>query len=64
MVKSFGAEDFESNRFRVASKNLKAGNLKYVAQQALPSPIIEFFGAVTIVALPVVRPSADQERAT
>jgi len=51
VVKSFGAEDFESNRFRVASKNLKAGNLKYVAQQALPSPIIEFFGAVTIVAL-------------
>jgi subfamily B ATP-binding cassette protein MsbA len=51
VVKSFGAEAFESNRFRVASKNLKAGNLKYVAQQALPSPIIEFFGAVTIVAL-------------
>ena len=25
VVKSFGAEDFESNRFRVASKNLKAG---------------------------------------
>jgi subfamily B ATP-binding cassette protein MsbA len=51
VVRSFGAEDFESNRFRSAARSLKAGNLKFVAQQALASPIIEFFGALTIVVL-------------
>jgi len=51
VVKTFGAEELESNRFRVASRDLKRGNLRYVAQQALASPMIEFFGAVTIVAL-------------
>lgn len=51
VVKSFGAEDFESNRFRVTNRNLRSGTLHYVAQQALASPIIEFFGAVTIVLL-------------
>jgi subfamily B ATP-binding cassette protein MsbA len=51
VVKSFGAEDFESNRFRVANRNLRSGSLHYVAQQALASPIIELFGAVTIVLL-------------
>ena len=51
VVKSFGAEDYESKRFRLAAQRLKTGNLRYVAQQALASPIIEFFGAVTIVLL-------------
>lgn len=51
VVKSFGAEGFESNRFRAASRKLRVSNLKYVAQQAIASPIIEFFGAVTIVGL-------------
>lgn len=51
VVKSFGAEDFESNRFRVAAQDLKTGNLKFVAQQSIASPIIEFFGALTIVGL-------------
>jgi len=51
VVKSFGAEDFESKRFRLAAQRLKTSNLRYVAQQALASPIIEFFGAITIVAL-------------
>lgn len=51
VVKSFGAEDFESKRFRLAAQRLKSGTLKYVAQQALASPIIEFFGALTIVFL-------------
>jgi subfamily B ATP-binding cassette protein MsbA len=51
VVKSFGAEDFESNRFRVTNRNLRSGTLHYVAQQALASPIIEFFGAITIVIL-------------
>ncbi len=51
VVKSFGAEDFESNRFLQASQRLKTGSLTYVAQQALASPIIELFGAATIVLL-------------
>jgi ATP-binding cassette, subfamily B, bacterial MsbA len=51
VVKSFGTEDIESNRFRIAAGRLKSSNLRYVAQQALPSPLIEFFAAVTIVAL-------------
>ncbi len=51
VVKSFGAEDYESKRFELAAQRLKAGNLRYVAQQALASPIIEVFGALTIILL-------------
>src|SRR5579862_9987178 len=51
VVKSFGAEDVESNRFRLAADRLKSSNLRYVLQQALASPLIEFFGAITIVGL-------------
>jgi subfamily B ATP-binding cassette protein MsbA len=51
VVKSFGAEEVESNRFRDRSDRLRRNNLKYVAQQAIASPLIEFFGAVTIVGL-------------
>ncbi len=51
VVKSFGTEEIESNRFRVAAARLKRSNIRYVMQQALSSPLIEFFGAVTIVGL-------------
>jgi subfamily B ATP-binding cassette protein MsbA len=51
VVKSFGAEEIEANRFRAAAQRLRQSNLRYVAQQALASPIIEFFAAATIVAL-------------
>jgi subfamily B ATP-binding cassette protein MsbA len=51
VVKSFGAEDVESNRFLLAAERLKWSNLRYVAQQALSSPMIEFFAAITIVGL-------------
>ncbi len=51
VVKSFGAEALESVRFRNAAQKLRGSSLRYVAQQALASPIIEFFGALTIVAL-------------
>src|SRR6202040_1446882 len=47
-VKTFGTEGIESNRFRVAANRLKSSNLRYVAQQALASPLIEFFAAITI----------------
>src|SRR5207248_5843971 len=51
VVKSFGAEDIESNRFRDRADRLRRTNLRYVAQQAIASPLIEFFGALTIVGL-------------
>jgi subfamily B ATP-binding cassette protein MsbA len=51
VVKSFGTEDIESNRFQIAAHRLKSSNLRYVAQQALSSPLIEFFAAITIVGL-------------
>ena len=51
VVKSFGAEEVESNRFRARAEKLRNSNLRYVAQQSIASPLIEFFGAVTIVAL-------------
>ncbi|MCC7340547.1 MAG: ABC transporter ATP-binding protein, partial [Bryobacterales bacterium] len=51
VVKSFTMEDAESKRFREAASALKKSNLRYVAQQALASPIIEIFGALTIVLL-------------
>ncbi len=51
VVKSFGAEALESARFHTAAQRLRKSSLRYVAQQALASPIIEFFGALTIVAL-------------
>jgi len=51
VVKAFGAEDVESNRFRDRAEKLRDSNLRYVAQQAIASPVIEFFGAITIVGL-------------
>jgi len=51
VVKTFQAEAHEGSRFHGAAASLKSASLRYVALQALASPIIEFFGAVTIVAL-------------
>jgi subfamily B ATP-binding cassette protein MsbA len=51
VVKAFGAEKYEVRRFQAASEWLLKGNLRYVLQQAIASPLIEFFAAVTIVAL-------------
>ena len=51
VVKSFTAERLESDKFRRAAQRFRQASLRYIALQALPSPIIEFFGAVTIVGL-------------
>ena len=48
VVKTFGAEEIESNRFRDRAERMLASNLSYVAHQAIASPLMEFFGAVTI----------------
>lgn len=51
VVKTFGTEAHEAKRFRTAARGLRNANLRYVAQQAFASPLIEFFGALTIVGL-------------
>jgi ATP-binding cassette, subfamily B, bacterial MsbA len=51
VVKTFGAEEIESNRFRDRAERMLASNLSYVAHQAIASPLIEFLGAVMIVGL-------------
>ena len=51
VVKAFGAEEFESRRFREAAHRLRRSNLRYVLQQAVASPVIELCGVVTIVGL-------------
>src|SRR5258708_27753775 len=48
VVKSFGAEDIESNRFRSAARLLEARYLRSVARKLLSSPLTEFFAAMTI----------------
>ncbi|HTQ53631.1 MAG TPA: ABC transporter transmembrane domain-containing protein [Bryobacteraceae bacterium] len=51
VVKAFGTEEYESRRFRRTAQRLLKSNLRYVRQQALASPLIEIFGALTIVGL-------------
>jgi len=51
VVRSFNGEAVEARRFEAAALLLRKSNLRYVAQQAMPSPIIEFLGALTIVGL-------------
>jgi ATP-binding cassette, subfamily B, bacterial MsbA len=51
VVAAFGAEAYESRRFRDASRRLLKSNLRYTLQQAMSSPLIELFGAFTIVGL-------------
>jgi subfamily B ATP-binding cassette protein MsbA len=51
VVKAFGAEGYESRRFREASRKLLKTNVQYVRQQALSSPLIEMVGAIAIVGL-------------
>jgi ATP-binding cassette, subfamily B, bacterial MsbA len=51
VVKAFGAEKYESRRFRAAGDRLLRSNLRYVLIQGIPSPFIEFMGATTFVGL-------------
>jgi len=51
VVKAFVTEVYESRRFRDAARRLLRSNLRYVRQQAISSPLIEMFGALTIVGL-------------
>ncbi len=51
VVKAFGAEQYESGKFREAAQRLKRNNLRYILQQSLSSPLIDFIALAMIVAL-------------
>jgi subfamily B ATP-binding cassette protein MsbA len=51
VVKAFGAEGYENRRFREAAARLLKTNTRYVLQQGLSSPIIDFCAAAIIVGL-------------
>jgi len=51
VVKAFGAERYELRRFRAAGERLRRVNVRKVLIQGIPSPFIEFMGALTFVGL-------------
>ena len=50
IVKAFGMEGREIQRFRAAARRLLRYNLRYVMQQGISSPLMEILGAGTIIA--------------
>jgi subfamily B ATP-binding cassette protein MsbA len=51
VVKAFAAESYELRRFRAAGEHLRRVNVRKVLIQGIPSPFIEFMGALTFVGL-------------
>ena len=51
IVKAFGMERWEMNRFRRASDRLLSANMKSVAVQAISSPLMDALGAVLLALL-------------
>ncbi len=51
VVKAFGMEAFERGRFRLTADALFRNSLRYIRQQAIASPLIEVFGALTVIGL-------------
>jgi ATP-binding cassette, subfamily B, bacterial MsbA len=51
VVKAFGAEGYESRRFHEAGSRLLRTNVRYVLQQGLSAPVIDFVAALGIVGL-------------
>jgi subfamily B ATP-binding cassette protein MsbA len=51
IVKAFGTELWEMNRFRRASEKLLTANMRSVAVQAISSPLMDALGAVAIALL-------------
>jgi ATP-binding cassette, subfamily B, bacterial MsbA len=51
IVKAFGMENWESNRFRAAARKLFRANLKSVAVQSVSSPLMDIIGALAIALL-------------
>ncbi|HZQ69052.1 MAG TPA: ABC transporter ATP-binding protein [Terriglobales bacterium] len=51
IVKAFGMEFWEMERFRTAARRLFRANLRSVAAQAISSPLMDIFGAIAIAML-------------
>jgi subfamily B ATP-binding cassette protein MsbA len=51
IVKAFGMENWELERFRTAARRLFRANLRLVAAYAISSPLMDIFGAVAIALL-------------
>jgi ATP-binding cassette, subfamily B, bacterial MsbA len=51
IVKAFGMEHWEMERFRAAARRLFRANLRLVAAFAVSSPLMDIFGAVAIALL-------------
>ena len=62
VVKAFGAEDYESRRFREAAHRLLKTNVRYVLQQALSSPLIDILRGAHHRRAAALRADADQSR--
>src|SRR5205823_5128186 len=51
IVKAFGMESFEVDKFKAATRRLLKINLRWVRATAMTSPLMELLGAVTIAGL-------------
>src|SRR5208282_3008440 len=51
IVKAFGMENWEMERYRAAARRLFRANLRMVAAFAISSPLMDFLGAVAIALL-------------
>jgi subfamily B ATP-binding cassette protein MsbA len=51
IVKAFGMEHWEMERFRAAARRLFRANLRLVAAYAVSSPLMDIFGAIAIALL-------------
>ena len=51
VVKAFGAEAYESRKFREASRRLLKTNVRYILQQAVSSPVIDIIALLMIIGL-------------
>lgn len=54
IVKAFGMENWEMERYRAAARRLFRANLRMVAAFAISSPLMDFLGAVAIALLLLV----------
>ncbi|MGH9597764.1 MAG: ABC transporter ATP-binding protein [Edaphobacter sp.] len=63
IVKAFGMELWETNRFRRAAKRLFRANLKSVSVQAISSPLMDALGSVAIALLLLLGRWRIQEKA-
>jgi subfamily B ATP-binding cassette protein MsbA len=51
VVKAFGAEAYEARKFREASHRLLKSNVRYILQQAVSSPLVDFIALLMIIGL-------------